>query len=137
MKSRESLIRFKRFQVDEKRRQVMQIERMMEDFYRMANDLDEEIRREQERTGITDVTHYAYPTYARAAGQRRDNLIESAENLKEQLTNAQDELSEAIEDLKKVEMIDQRDGEREKSNIAKAEQAALEEAHRNRANYIR
>ena len=42
MKSRsESLIRLKKFQVDEKRRQVAQIEMMISDFERMASDLDQ------------------------------------------------------------------------------------------------
>ncbi len=37
MKSRDTLIRLKRFQVDEKRRRVTQIEMMMADFTRMAD----------------------------------------------------------------------------------------------------
>ena len=44
MKSRETLIRLKRFQVDEKRRQVAQIEQMVAEFERMATDLDRELR---------------------------------------------------------------------------------------------
>jgi hypothetical protein len=55
MKSRNSLIRLKRFQVDEKRRQVMQIEMMIAEFERMASELDEQILTEQKRSGITDV----------------------------------------------------------------------------------
>ena len=43
MKSRETLIRLKKFQVDEKRRRVNQIEGMIADFQRMSNDLDREI----------------------------------------------------------------------------------------------
>ena len=40
MKSRDTLIRLRRFQVDEKRRRVTQIEMMMADFQRMAVELD-------------------------------------------------------------------------------------------------
>ena len=40
MKSRDTLIRLKKFQVDEKRRKVMQIESMIAEFERMANDLE-------------------------------------------------------------------------------------------------
>ena len=48
MKSRsESLIRLKKFQVDEKRRQVTQIEMMIADFERMAAELDQQIEIEQ------------------------------------------------------------------------------------------
>ena len=64
MKSRETLIRLKKFQVDEKRRRVSQIEGMIADFQRMSVDLEREIQSEQERAGINDPSHFAYPTYA-------------------------------------------------------------------------
>ena len=78
MKSRDTLLRLKRFQVDEKRRKLSQIETMVAEFERMATELDREIASEEARAGIADRTHFAYPTYARAALQRRDNLIQSA-----------------------------------------------------------
>ncbi len=79
MKSRsESLIRLKKFQVDEKRRQVAQIEMMIADFERMASELDQQIEIEQQKTGISDVAHFAYSTFAKAAIARRDNLLASA-----------------------------------------------------------
>src|SRR5258707_2058241 len=74
MKSRETLIRLKKFQVDEKRRRVAQIEGMIADFQRMSVDLEREIHTEQERAGINDPSHFAYPTYAKAAIQRRWKL---------------------------------------------------------------
>ena len=74
MKSRETLIRLKKFQVDEKRRQVVQIETMIAEFDRIANDLEREIQVEQDRAGIHDPAHYAYPTYAKAAMTRRDKI---------------------------------------------------------------
>ncbi len=67
MKSRDTLVRLKRFQVEEKRRRVAQIESMINEFARMANDLDREIALEEQRAGISDQSHFAYPTYARAA----------------------------------------------------------------------
>ena len=71
MKSRETLIRLKKFQVDEKRRRVAQIEGMIADFQRMSVDLEREIQNEQDRAGINDPSHFAYPTYAKAAIARR------------------------------------------------------------------
>src|SRR6266700_7707930 len=109
MKSREGLIRLKRFQVNEKRRQVAQIEPMIAEFERMAKDLDDQINAEQERSGIRDVTHFAYPTFAKAAMQRRDNLLASAKELKEQLAGAQAECAEAVEELEKIQAIADRD----------------------------
>jgi flagellar FliJ protein len=109
MKSRESVVRLKRFQVDEKRRQVTQIETMIAEFERMAKELSEQIHAEQERSGIRDTSHFAYPTFAKAAMQRRDNLLASAGELREQLATAQAEHAEAAEELAKSEAIAERD----------------------------
>ena len=126
MKSRETLIRLKKFQVDEKRRKVMQIEGMIAEFDRMAADLDREILAEQERAGIHDPAHFAYPTYAKAALNRRDNLKRSADELKGQLEDARAALGEAFEELKKVELLDERDQMREREAENAAEQAELD-----------
>lgn len=109
MKSRETLLRLKRFQVDEKRRRVAQIEMMINDFERMSNELDREIKSEEARSGISDMAHFAYPTYARAARSRRDNLVQSADNLRIQLDEAKAQLAEAFEDMKKVEILEDRE----------------------------
>ena len=126
MKSRETLIRLKKFQVDEKRRRVAQIEGMIADFQRMSTDLEREILTEQERAGINDPSHFAYPTYAKAAIQRRENLMRSAEELRTQLDEAKGLLGEAFEELKKVELLDERDQARERAEENAREQADLD-----------
>ena len=131
MKSRsESLIRLKKFQVDEKRRQVAQIEMMIADFERMASELDQQIEIEQTKTGISDVAHFAYSTFAKAAITRRDNLLNSANDMKGKLEAAQDGLAEALEDLKKVELLDQREHQRDSAEQLKVEQAEYDEIGR-------
>ena len=126
MKSRETLIRLKKFQVDEKRRKVAQIEGMIAEFERMASDLDREIQVEQERSGIADPGHYAYPTYAKAAISRRHNLKTSADELKVQLEEGKAALQEAFEELKKVELLDERDQMRERAEQDAREQADMD-----------
>ena len=109
MKSREALIRLKRFQVEDKRRQVAQIETMIVEFDRMAKELNEQVLAEQERSGIYDAGHFAYPTFAKAATQRRDNLAASERALKDQLAAAKGRYDEALAELEKVEAIAERD----------------------------
>ena len=99
MKSRDTLIRLKKFQVDERRRKVAQIEVMIAEFERMAGDLEREIKTEQERAGSHDPAHFAYPTYAKAAMVRRENLKRSADELKAQLDDAKALLGEAFLDF--------------------------------------
>jgi len=109
MKSRDSLVRLKRFHVEEKRRRVLQIETMIGEFSRMANDLEREIATEEQRAGITDLSHFAYPTYARAARARRENLLRSADELKGQLDEARALLDEAQADLDKEQSLEVRE----------------------------
>ena len=126
MKSRETLIRLKKFQVDEKRRKVTQIETMIAEFERMAADLEREIRVEQDRAGIHDPGHFAYPTYAKAAIGRRENLKRSAGELRSQLEEAKLALGDAFDELKKVELLDERDQMREREAEDAAEQSELD-----------
>jgi flagellar export protein FliJ len=126
MKSRETLIRLKRFQVDEKRRRVAQIEMMIADFERMANELDREIKAEEARSGINDTAHFAYPTYAKAAKTRRDNLQQSADNLRGQLDEAKAALAEAFEEMKKVEILEDREKTAERAVQSARDQAAMD-----------
>jgi flagellar export protein FliJ len=127
MKSRDALIRLKRFDVEEKRRKVADIEAMIGDFNHMAVDLDRQIAIEQERAGISDVNHYAYPTFAKAAIQRRNNLVASVADLAAKLAAARGEFDEACEELKKIEHLEERDAERLRLDQARASPAELEE----------
>jgi flagellar protein FliJ len=136
MKSRETLIRLRRFQVDEKRRRVAQIEAMIGEFERMAGDLDREIAAEEGRAGITDPAHFAYPTYAKAAMSRRDNLRRSAAELKTQLDDAQAELQIAFEELKKVEILDDREHSRERAAETARDQPEMDRIGLGRANRL-
>jgi flagellar export protein FliJ len=126
MKSREMLIRLRKFQVDEKRRRTMQIESMIAEFERMTVELDREIKAEQDRAGIQDPSHFAYPTYAKAANQRKENLKRSIEDLRVQLEDAKAALAEAFEELKKVELLDERDQARERADTNAREQIELD-----------
>ena len=126
MKSRETLIRLKKFQVDEKRRKLSQIEGMIAEFERIATELEREIKTEQDRAGIHDPAHFAYPTYAKAAIQRRENLKRSADELKGQLDDAKEALAEAFEELKKVQLLDERDQMRERAAAEAIEQTELD-----------
>lgn len=112
MKSRDAVIRLKRFDVEEKRRKVTEIESMIADFKAMAADLDRQIALEQERAGVTDVNHYNYPTFAKAARDRRDNLAASVAGLEARLAAARADLTQAAEEMKKVEMLQGRDPDR-------------------------
>lgn len=100
MKSRDAALRLKRFDAEEKRRKVADLESMIREFEQMAADLDRQIATEEERTGVKDDKHFAYSTFARAAAQRRDNLKTSVADLRVKLNAAialRDEAVAAVE----------------------------------------
>lgn len=109
MKSRENLLRLKHFKVEDRTRQLTQIDLMIGEFVRMKEELDRQIAIEEEKSGITDPNHFAYPTFAKAARQRRDNLGGSIRDLEDKRQGAVDALAEAEEELKKAEMLENRD----------------------------
>ena len=98
-----------RFEVDEKRRKVEALEVMIGDFRQMVSNLDYQIVAEQEKAGIDDVNHFAYPTFAKAAIKRRDNLTTSIDDLAAKLELARVEMEEAVEEMTKAEQLQFRD----------------------------
>jgi hypothetical protein len=109
MKSRESLTRLKEFQLKEKRRQLKQLQMMMAEFERMAKDLENQIQYEEKKSGITDPSHFAYSTFAKAARQRSDNLQVSIKELKAQQDTAEASVEELQEEFDKASAIEERD----------------------------
>jgi hypothetical protein len=118
MKPRENLVRLKQFQVNEKRRQLTQLDMMIAEFDRMATELDVQIAAEERKAGITDVNHFAYPTFAKAARLRRDNLKNSQSDLVMQKKAAETLLAEAEAELAKAEMLESRDTRHREPEIA-------------------
>lgn len=110
MKSRDNLLRLKHFQVEDKTRQLAQIDMMIAEFEKMHGDLQAQINIEEEKAGITDTSHFAYPTFAKAARQRQENLEGSIRDLQDKRVNAEAALVEADEELKKAQKLEQRDG---------------------------
>jgi flagellar protein FliJ len=116
MKSRETNLRSKRFEADEKARKVADLQHMVREFESMAADLDRQIQSEEDRTGIKDVTHFAYSTFAKAASQRRANLKASVEDLIMKLEAALRERDAAAADLQAASAPDVRENERHRRN---------------------
>ncbi|GAA6213115.1 MAG: flagellar export protein FliJ [Rhodomicrobiaceae bacterium] len=136
MKSRETLIRLRKFDVDEKRQKVAAIEAMINDFKSMADDLDNQVLSEQQRAGVDDINHYAYPTFAKAAVQRRDNLMISIADLEAKMDAANDELQDAMKALKNVEILEERDMARTRVKAARNEQNSLDEFAQNMSRLV-
>ncbi len=121
MKARETVMRLKRRDVEEKSRKVDDLERIIREFDTMAADLERQIQLEEDRTGIRDHAHFSYSTFAKAAAQRRDNLRTSTNGLREQLAAAVRERDDTVENLARSAAqaearVDQRPGTRRRQD---------------------
>ncbi|MEO0618975.1 MAG: flagellar export protein FliJ [Pseudomonadota bacterium] len=108
MKSRETVVQLRKFDVEEKQRKVADLENMVAEFGRMAQDLEQQIAAEEARSGVTDPNHFSYPPFAKAAAQRRDNLATSVGELTQKLEAAQVELEQAREVFQKARQREER-----------------------------
>jgi flagellar protein FliJ len=126
MKARDQALKLKRFDVSEKSRKAGDLELMIRDFDNMVIDLERQIATEEDRTGVKDAAHFAYSTFAKAAAQRRENLITTIADLKLRLDSARAEHEKALEDLKVLETTDARDVERPRTRgRGRAERTSL------------
>lgn len=108
MRSNETALKLWRFEVNERQQTVAEIDSMIADFKRLVDDLSHQIEIEEETSRIRDVNHFSYPTFAKAARHRRDNLLSSIKDLEATLEAAKAALDEAREELRKSEMIEER-----------------------------
>ena len=76
-------------QVADLKRRIPILKRLIADCDRLADDLDREVRNEEDRVKIHDPAHSAYSIYARATASRRDNLRRSANELRAHLARAE------------------------------------------------
>lgn len=127
MRNRESLIRLHKFQVDEKRRKVAELELMLAEFRQRERDLEAQVEAEQRKAGISDVAHFAYPMFAKSVIRRRENILESIDGIERQLEAAKDELAGAFRELKKYELLESGRKRKVRKEAMRVEQADLDE----------
>ena len=127
MKKRASLIRYRQWQVDEQRRKLADLYAVAEDLALQARNLETTLASEQEKAKRSSHLSFAYPGFAEQAVKRRENLKRTSDEIDSQIETAKGELSELFQELKKIEILDQRQGEREQAEIRKSEDQQLDE----------
>src|SRR6478609_4126203 len=103
MKRTESLLRLKRFKVDEMKRRIAVIDAMRTDLQRKLADLDDNVAREKQRAGESDIGRLAFPSFLRSIDTRRDNLRNTLKEIEREHASAQADLNNAFQDLKALE----------------------------------
>jgi len=103
MKALTNLVRIHRWQLDEKRRQFAQLEKLRADLGRQEATLAEEMAREKAAAETAGAAATTYPAYLREAQARRQRITGSIAEVERQMLTAQQEIAEAYSEVKKYE----------------------------------
>src|SRR3954467_7787776 len=108
MNRTDTLLRLKRFRVDEMKRRMASIEAMKADLDKKLSDLDDNVARERQRAGDSDIGRLAFPSFLRSIESRRENLRHTLEKSERRHLQAQTALSNAFQELKALKIaVDQ------------------------------
>ncbi len=104
MSSLDTLIKLHRWQLDEQRRKVAEMESLAEKLRAELQRLDREEEFEQHVAGGSHEANYAYSGFAKALIDRRAKLSQSIRETEEQILEARAALADAYAEVKRYEI---------------------------------
>jgi flagellar export protein FliJ len=127
MNRTDTLLRLKRFRVDEMKRRIAAIDAMKADLERKLADLDDNVAREKQRAGDSDIGRLAFPSFLRSIESRRENLRTTLKEIEREHASAMLDLSNAFQDLKSLEVATEQQQKRLQEMQTRRQQARLDE----------
>lgn len=127
MKTTETLIRAQRWQVDELRRRLTDLETMRQSMMDTMRRLGESVEAEKSRVQDSAIGHFAFPGFASSIRERQSNLQTSIQDIEGKIDGIRDELNEAFRELKKIEQVETERDRRERAEAMRSAQAALDD----------
>ena len=127
MKRRDSLLRLKRFRVDELKRRVATLDEMRTDLEKKLGDLDDTVVRERQRASDSEIGRLAFPSFLQSIEVRRKNIQNTQKDLERERALQQDDLAAAFQDLKTFELAEEERVRRASEAEGKAAQSRLDE----------
>ncbi len=127
MKRRDSILRLKRFRVDELKRRLATLDEMKGDLDKKLADLDESVAREKQRAHDSDIGRLAFPSFLQSIDVRRKNIRTTMKDLEGERSRQQEELAAAFQDLKSFEVAEEERLRRASDAEQHAAQSRLDE----------
>ncbi|HEY5337205.1 MAG TPA: flagellar FliJ family protein [Rhizomicrobium sp.] len=112
MKRGDTLMRLKRFRVDDMKRRMATLDGMKADLERKLSDLEESVAREKQRANDSDIGRLAFPSFLRSIDTRRENLRATLKEIEREVVQCQAELTAAFQDLKSLELATEQQAKR-------------------------
>lgn len=126
-KSLSGMIRLHKWQLDEQRRNLVELEKMRDDLLKKFTDLEEELTQEQDRVANSAMINISYAAYATVVMERRENLEKSLAEINVSVEDMKDQVAESFKELKKYEVVEQREFDRQQAEFNRRQQADLDE----------
>ena len=127
MNRTDTLLRLKRFRVDEMKRRMASIEAMKADLEKKLSDLDDKVTREKQRAGDSDIGRLAFPSFLKSIESRRENLRTTLKDIEKEYAAAQLDLTNAFQDLKSLEFATEQQAKRLAEIQTRRQQARMDE----------
>lgn len=127
MSSLQSLIRLHRFQLDERRRQLADLDQLATKLRQERQRLDVEQQVEQTVAAQSIEAAQTYGTYARSLIERRRRLDQSLAEVEQQIAQAREALAEAFQEVKRYEITADNRERQQRQKLARRQQALMDE----------
>jgi flagellar FliJ protein len=127
MKRRGSILRLKRFRVDELKRRLATLDEMKADLERKLQDLEDSVVREKQRAADSDIGRLAFPSFLQSIDVRRKNIRTTMTDLERERTAQQDDLATAFQDLKSFELAEEERLRRASEAEGRSQQVRMDE----------
>lgn len=127
MKRQDTLIRLRRFRVDDFKRRMATLDGMKADVEKKLADLEESVARERQRAGESDIGRLAFPSFLRSIEDRRENLRATLKDIERERVQCQADLTGAYQDLKSLEFANEQQEKRLAEIEARRAQSRLDE----------
>lgn len=123
-----TLVRINDWAVDQKRRALGEQLRQLENLQGLLQQLKDEIVNEQKlATDMPTEAGLTYGAYAVVAIERREDLVRRIDLQERAVNGAREDLRDAYLELKKYEIAEERRGAKVDADLAREEQAVLDE----------
>lgn len=127
MTALDQLVRLHRWNLDEKRQKLAELERFRTKLQGNIDSLEADLAREQAAAERSEVTSVSLPAFIKATIDRRRKMEESIAEVDRSIAAARDEIAQAFQEFKKYETAHGNHERREAQKRSRREQAAADE----------
>ena len=127
MKGLPTLIRLHQWRLDQKRRELAELERLLAGLIAQLDKLEAEVKAEQAFAANSETMGFAYASFAAAAIERRKKLEQSMVEANVRIVEKHAEVTAAFHEVKRYEIAHREALRRAAHELARIERAELDE----------